>query len=202
MTVILGIDPTTLRDRVDLLEVGHRLDELGEMRNLDALCERAWLLTLGGRLDDALDAANQAFRLARFTGDRKDIIRPRILRAQVLQYSAKFADATAELNACVTETHTQDWRALEAVSLHRRGLVSFDQALYEEALADFRAAVKLREILGVPADRMENMLIAVAVAESFLDEQTTGEAATGDTDEVRPGAGGPGAPGAGGPGAL
>jgi tetratricopeptide (TPR) repeat protein len=173
MSVILGLDSATLRERVDLLEVGHRLDELGEMRSMDALCERAWLLKLAGRLDEALDVANQAYRLARFTGDRKDILRPRILRAQVLQYSARYADATAELNACIDEAHAQDWRALEALSLQQRGKVAFDQALYEEALVDFRAAVKLRELLGARADQLESSLIAVAVAESFVDEQRT-----------------------------
>jgi tetratricopeptide (TPR) repeat protein len=173
MSVILGLDSTTLRERVDLLEVGHRLDELGEMRSMDALCERAWLLKLAGRLDEALDVANQAYRLARFTGDRKDILRPRILRAQVLQYAARYSDATAELSACIDEAHAQDWRALEALSLQQRGKVAFDQALYEEALVDFRAAVKLRELLGAPPDQLESSLIAVTVAESFADEQRT-----------------------------
>jgi len=171
MSLILGYDPTTLRERVDLLEVGRRLDDLGEMRSLDALCERAWLLKVTGRYDEALDVANQALRLARFTGDRKDMIRPRILRAQVLQYSAHFAEATSELTACVDESHTQDWRALESVALQHRGKVAFDQALYADALEDFRASVALRERLGATADQLESTLIAVAVTESFIDEQ-------------------------------
>jgi len=171
MSLILGYDPTTLRERVDLLEVGRRLDDLGEMRSLEALCERAWLLKVTGRLDEALDVANQAMRLARFTGNRKDMIRPRILRAQVLQYSAHFAEATAELTACIDEAHTQEWHALESVALQHRGKVFFDQALYAEALADFRVSVTLREKLGATADQLESTLIAVAVAESFLDEQ-------------------------------
>jgi tetratricopeptide (TPR) repeat protein len=171
MSLILGYDPTTLRERVDLLEVGRRLDELGEMRSLDALSERAWLLKVTGRLDEAMDVANQALRLARFTGDRKDILRPRILRAQVLQYSAHFAEAAAELTACIDEAHTQGWRALESVALQHRGKVAFDQALYAEALEDFRASVALREKLGASQDQLESTLIAVAVTESFIDEQ-------------------------------
>lgn len=168
MSLILGYDPTTLRERVDLLEVGHRLNELGEMRSLDALCERTWLLKVAGRLDEALEVANQAFRLARFTGDRKDILRPRILRATVLQYSARYEEATSELNACIEEAHTHEWGALEALSMQHRGKVYFDQALYAESLGDFRSAAFLRQQLGAPADQIESSQIAANVADAFL----------------------------------
>jgi tetratricopeptide (TPR) repeat protein len=170
MSVILGYDPMTLRERVDLLEAGRRLDELGEMRSLDALCERAWLLKVTGRLDEALDVANQALRQARFTGDRKDILRPRILRAQVLQFGSRYDDAISELTACIEEARTQRWRMLEATSLQHRGKVYFDQALYDDARDDFRASVALKEKIGVSPEQLESALIALTVTESFIDE--------------------------------
>ena len=51
MSIILGYDPTTLREKVDLVAAGERLDELGEQRNTAALNEKIGLLRLVGRTD-------------------------------------------------------------------------------------------------------------------------------------------------------
>jgi tetratricopeptide (TPR) repeat protein len=167
-SIILGYDAATLREKVDLRAVGERLDELGELRSLTALCEKAWLLKVAGQLDEALDVANEAVRLARFTGDRKELITPRLLRAQVLQFRGAFDDAIHELNACADEAHIHEWTLYEAFSLQHRGKVYFDMERFEEALADFRAAADLRRELGAPDEQIESSLIAIAVTESYL----------------------------------
>lgn len=171
MTVLLGYDPDTLRERVDLLEVGHRLDELGEMRSLDALCERAWLLKVAGRLPEALDIANAALRQARFTGERRDVLRPRILRATVMQADGRLDEALGELNACVEEARTQEWYGIEAVALQHRGKVRYDRGDYAEAAADFKTALRIREDSGAPADQSEASRSALEAAQRRLREQ-------------------------------
>ncbi len=95
----------------------------------------------------------------------------RIRRAQVLQYQGKLDEAVTELSGCVDEARTHEWSALEAFALQNRGKTYFDHKDYEAAIADFTAAVFLREKLGASKSDLESSLIAVAVAESFLDEQ-------------------------------
>jgi tetratricopeptide (TPR) repeat protein len=171
VSIILGYDPSTLRERVDLLAAGARLDELGELRSLSALNEKAVLLRLVGRLDEAWQVANEALRQARFTGDREQVLGARIRRAQVLQYQGKLDEAITELSGCVDEARAHEWTALEAFAVQNRGRTHFDQKDYEAALVDFTSAVFLREKLGASKADLESSLIAVAVAESFLDEQ-------------------------------
>jgi tetratricopeptide (TPR) repeat protein len=170
-SIILGYDAATLREKVDLRAVGERLDELGDLRSLTALCEKAWLLKVAGQLDEALEVANEAVRLARFTGDRRELVRPRLLRAQVLQFRGAFDEAIHELNACVDEAHTHEWRLYEAFSLQHRGKVYFDMKRFEEALADFTGAARIRRELGAPDEQIESSLIAIAITESFLGDQ-------------------------------
>ncbi len=171
LSIILGYDPSTLRERVDLLAAGTRLDELGDLRSLSALNEKVVLLRLVGRLDEAWEVANEAVRQARFTGDREQLLGARIRRAQVLQFQGKLDEAITELSGCVDEARTHGWTALEAFAVQNRGKSHFDQHDYESALTDFTAAVFLREKLGASSADLETSLIAVAVVESFLDEQ-------------------------------
>ncbi|MFU8945955.1 hypothetical protein ACLRGF_04395 [Mycetocola zhadangensis] len=168
LSIILGYDAKTLREKVDLKAVGERLEELGDMRSLSALCEKAWLLKVAGQLDDALDVANQCVRLARFTGDRKGLMQPRMLRAQVLQFRGAYEEAIHELSSLIDEAHTHEWKLHEALALQHRGKVYFDQREFKPALADFKAAVALRTELGASEDQIESALIAVAVTESFV----------------------------------
>lgn len=171
LSIILGYDPSTLREKVDLLAAGKRLDELGQMRSLTALTEKAQLLRLVGRLAEAMDVANQALRQARFTGEREEVAQARARRAQVLQFQGKLDDAFLELSSVIDEAHTHDWSHTEAFALQFRGNVLFDQGELDRARADFRAAAALREQLNVPEAELESSLIAIAVVESFLDER-------------------------------
>ncbi|HEV7949696.1 MAG TPA: hypothetical protein VGP24_08010 [Glaciihabitans sp.] len=169
MSIILGYDPTTLRERVDLAAATRRLEELGEQRSLSAITERAALLRLVGRLDDAWDSSNEALRLARFAGERTQITRARIRRAVVQQYQGKLVDALRELSDCVDEARTHGWASVEAYALQHRGRVLFDQHDYEAALEDFRTSLLLRKKINSSTDQVEAALIAVAVTESFVD---------------------------------
>ncbi|WP_460947190.1 hypothetical protein [Okibacterium endophyticum] len=138
------------------------------MRSLSALLERGWLLKVAGQLDEALDITNEAVRLARFTGNRRDLIRPRLLRSQVLQFRGAFDEAVHELTSCAEEARTHEWHLLEAFSLQHRGRVFFDQRDYAAALGDFTRAIDLRRKAGASDDQLEPTLIAAAVTESFL----------------------------------
>jgi len=170
LSIIIGYDPATLREKVDLLAAGERLAEIGDMRSLSALNEKVVLLRLVGRLDEAWDVANEAVRQARFTGDRQVQLGTKIRRAQVLQVLNKFEEAVNDLSGCADEARDHGWTSLEATAVQNRGKAHFDRGNYAEALVDFKAAVFLREKMGASIDELENSLVAVAVAESFINE--------------------------------
>jgi tetratricopeptide (TPR) repeat protein len=169
VTIILGYDPTTLREKVDLQAARARLDELGELRNLESLNEKATLLRLVGRLDDALGIANEAVRQCRFRGDREELLRARIRRAQVQHFMGKLDAALIEFSDCVVEAHAHDWASTEAFALQHRGKVLFDQQEYAAALRDFRGALTIRVRIKASSEQVDSSMIAIAVAESFLD---------------------------------
>ena len=129
------------------------------------------LLRLLGRLDDALEIANEAVRQARFTGDREQLLGARVRHAQVLQFQGKLDEAVTELTGCVDESRAHEWTAIEAFAVQNRGKVHFDAGDYDAALADLTAAVFLREKLGASPAEIETSLIAVAVVKSFADAQ-------------------------------
>ncbi|MFB9746470.1 hypothetical protein [Leifsonia shinshuensis] len=195
LSIILGYDPSTLRERVDLRAADERLEELGSLRSLSALNEKTVLLRLLGRLDEAYTVANEAVRQARFTGDREQLLGARIRRGQVLQYQGKFDEAIVELTGCVDEARGREWTALEAFAVQNRGKVHFDMKEYESALSDMTAAVFLREKLGASPAEIEGALTAVAVVQRFLEAQRAaagpGEGDAGGGDGVGDGVGSP-----------
>lgn len=171
LSIILGYDPSTLRERVDARAADERLDELGSLRSLSALNEKTVLLRLLGRIDEAMEVGNEAVRQARFTGDREQLLGARVRRAQVLQYQGKLDEAIIELTGCIDEARGREWFALEAFAIQTRGKVHFDLAEYESALADMTAAVFLREKLGASPAEIEGALTAVAVVQRLSEAQ-------------------------------
>ena len=169
MSIILGYDPTTLRERVDLAAATRRLDELGDQRSLSAITERAALLRLVGHLDESWDSSNEALRLARFAGERTPITRARVRRAVVQQYQGRLVDALRELSDCVDEARTHGWTSVEAYALQHRGRVYFDQQDYAAALLDFRTSLLLRKKINSSTEQIEAVTIAIAVTETFVD---------------------------------
>jgi tetratricopeptide (TPR) repeat protein len=168
LSFIIGYDPITLREKVDLLAAGARLAELGNLRSLAALNEKVALLRLVGRLDEAWEIANEALRQSRFTGNREQAVASRIRRAQVLQFQGKLEEAASELTHCILDSEVHEWTRLAAYARQHRGKVYFDQGNLDGALADFTAAVFLREKDGADADELDSSLLAVAVVESHI----------------------------------
>lgn len=165
MSYIQGYDPETLRETVDQHECEERLDEIGGQRSLPALLERVWLLKVLGRLDDALDVADDAVRQARMAGTRKDLLRARILHATVLQFRGAYDSAIAEITTCAAEAEGQEWPAIAAFAYQHRGKVHFDAEDFDAARSDFKRALFLRQEAGAPEDQLQSTLLAVDAAE-------------------------------------
>jgi tetratricopeptide (TPR) repeat protein len=162
VTYIKGYDPTTLREIVDTRECAERLEEIGEQRSLPALLERIWLLKVLGRLDDAAGVADQAVRVARMAGTRKDLLRARILRGTVQQFRGAYAAAEQELTACAEEAEGQGWGAIAAFAYQHRGKTRYDAGDFDGAREDFKRALFLRQDSG---DQLESTLLAIDAAE-------------------------------------
>ena len=178
MTIIVGYDLITLREKVDIEAAEGRLSDLGELRSIDALGEKAGILRALGRLDEAMDVANEAVRQSRFTGDREQLVRARVRRAQVQQFKGKLDEALVDLTDCVDQSRANDWTDTEAFALQHRGKVYFDQKEYASARADFNDALKLRIRVKAPSEQIDSSMVAIAVAESFLSQEGTSQEST------------------------
>lgn len=165
MSYILGYDPDTLREKVDVRRCKERLSEIGEQRSLPALLERVWLLKVLDRLDDALVISEESVRVARMGGTRKDLLRARILHATVLQARGSLAAADQELSTCALEAEGQGWAAIAAFALQHRGKVHFDGGDYAGAREDFKRALFQRQESGAPDDQLEATLLAIDAAD-------------------------------------
>ncbi|KHK99552.1 hypothetical protein LK09_02720 [Microbacterium mangrovi] len=165
MSTIRGYDPETLREIVDQRECRERLEALGEQRSLPALLERVWLLKVLGDLDASLSYAELAVRQSRMAGTRKDLLRSRVLHATVLQARGSHTAAIAELDTCADEAEGQNWPNVAAFALQHRGKVYYDLGQFEEARADFKRALFLRQQAGAPEEALQTTLQAVDAAE-------------------------------------
>ena len=175
MSYILGYDPETLREKVDVRVCRSRLDEIGDQRSLPALLERVWLLKVLDRSEDALVISEESVRVARMGGTRKDLLRARILHATVLQRRGARAAAVQELTTCAEEAEGQQWLSIAAFALQHRGKVHFDAQDFDEARQDFKRALFLRQEAGAPDDQLESTLLAIDAA----DRRRTGAAIAG-----------------------
>lgn len=165
MSYILGYDPDTLREKVDLRRCRARLDEIGEQRSLPALLERVWLLKVLDRLEDALVISEESVRVARMGGTRKDLLRARILHATIMQWRGSRAAAIQELTTCAEEAEGQGWAAIAAFATQHRGKTHYDAGDYAEARADFKHALFLRQEAGASDDELQATLLAVDAAD-------------------------------------
>lgn len=166
--IILGYDPETLRERIDVTAAEARLAEILPFRSLTALNEQVALLRMLGRLDEAFDTAQAAYRQSRFTGAREDALAARIRRAQVQQFQGKHDVALTEMNGCVDEALTHEWHELAGFALQHRGKVHFELGELQEALADFEAALAERQHEGVPGNQLESTKYAIRVTRERL----------------------------------
>ena len=172
MSLILGYDPETLREQVDLDACDARLAELGDQRSLQALLERVWLLKVLGRLEDALVIPEESVRVARMAGTRKDLLRSRILHATINQWRGALAAADRELTTCAAEAEGQNWPAIAAFAMQHRGKTHFDAGEFELARADFKRALFLRQESGAGDAQIESALLAVDAADRRRAQQS------------------------------
>jgi tetratricopeptide (TPR) repeat protein len=184
-----GFDPVSLRTAVDVPAAEARLAALGQSRSTAALGERADLLRLLGRLDEALAIAEEAFRLAHFTGDRADSTAARIRRAHIFREQGKLDRALNDLHTSRITAATEEWRELEAAAAELEGYTLYDLGRNEEARETLAKALEAYEASGAPRDRTNGLRVAIeGVMRAYLSDtgpQPRIEApAAGDTNPV------------------
>ncbi|HEU4849744.1 MAG TPA: hypothetical protein VFS93_04965 [Terrimesophilobacter sp.] len=175
MSIILGYDAATLREKVDLIEAGQRLALLEEQDEPATLTERIGLLRLVGRLDEALVLAEESLEAARENGDEERVLLARIRRAQVRQFRGELDIALHELADCAATAHDHGWESTEAFALQHHGKTLFEKQDFAAALTDFRQAITLRESIDAPAELVESCRFAADAAEARLAEPPSGD---------------------------
>ncbi|WP_209559280.1 tetratricopeptide repeat protein [Frigoribacterium sp. PvP032] len=150
-----GVEPISLRAAVDVRTAEARLAALGQSRSTSALGERADLLRTLGRLDEALAIAEEAFRLAHFTGDRADSTAARIRRAHVLREQGKLERALGDLHTSRITASTEEWRVLEATAAELEGYTLFDLGRHDESDEVLAVALTAYEQAGAARDRLD-----------------------------------------------
>lgn len=176
-------DPVSLRPAVDATSIEQRLAELGASRSTAALGERADLLRMLGRLDEALAIAEEAFRLAHFTGDRADSTAARIRRAYVFKEQGRLERALNDLHTSRISAATEEWHELEAAAAELEGYTLYDLGRYEEARVSLAAALAAYEKAGAPAERTNGLRVAI---EGVMRAILQGSAPADEPEEVAP----------------
>lgn len=176
MSLILGYDRDTLRERVDLSECRDRLEQIADQRSLAALLERAFLLKMLGELDDALKVSEQSVRLARMAGTRKDLLRARVLHASVVHWRGGFPAAVAELTTCANEAEGQGWPHIAAFAMQHLGKVHFDAGALDDARAAFKRSLFFRQQSGANDAELETTFLAIDAVERRLARESTAHA--------------------------
>ncbi|MFP7761271.1 hypothetical protein [Marisediminicola sp. LYQ134] len=145
----------SFHDTPDETAARARLDELGTARSTAAVAERAELLRVLGRLDDALAMAEESYRLAFFTGDREQLTEARLRRARVFQDQGALERALTEVKACRQTAHTESWGELEASALYQLASVLVDLGKLDEAREAVSELIRLRVAQGAPPEQLE-----------------------------------------------
>jgi tetratricopeptide (TPR) repeat protein len=152
-----GFEPISLRTAVDVPSAEARLAALGQSRSTSALGERADLLRLLGRLDEALAIAEEAFRLAHFTGDRADSTAARIRRAHIFREQGKLDRALNDLHTSRITAATEEWRGLEAAAAELEGYTLLELERHDEARENLAQALTAYAATGAPRDRVTDL---------------------------------------------
>lgn len=172
-----GFEPISLRTAVDVPAAEARLGALGQSRSTSALGERADLLRLLGRLDEALAIAEEAFRLAHFTGDRADSTAARIRRAHIFREQGKLERALNDLHTSLITASTEEWRELEAAAAELEGYTLLELGRHDEARASLAHALTAYAASGAPRDRAVDLQNAIDdILRAYL-AQTDGQSA-------------------------
>lgn len=153
-------------DGVDVLDEHDarlRLDELGTARSTDAVAEKAELLRVLGRLDEALAMAEESYRLAFFTGDRELVTAARLRRARVFQDQGTLDRALTEVKACRQSANTESWVELEASALYQQASVLADLDRLEESRTAISELIELRAAQHAPPEQLAKLHEAMAL---------------------------------------
>ncbi|MCJ1712807.1 tetratricopeptide repeat protein [Curtobacterium sp. VKM Ac-2922] len=156
--------PISLRPAVDVQVVQDRLRDLGQSRSTEALAERAELLRLLGRLDEALVLAEEVFRLTMFTGERSDKVAARIRRAHVLHDLGRYERAATESALARDTAVTEEWPELEGAAAEIEGWSLFELDRFDEAREVLGRAYEAFRAAGAPAERTDALRSAVETA--------------------------------------
>jgi len=142
-------------------EARSRLAELGSARSTDAVAERAELLRVLGRLDEALATAEESYRLAFFTGDRELVTEARLRRARVLRDQGTLERAFTEARACRETARTEQWGELEASALHQLAAVQVDLGRLDDARVTVSELIELRVGQHAPQEQLSGLNAAL-----------------------------------------
>lgn len=156
--------PISLRPAVDVQAIQDRLRDLGQSRSTEALAERAELLRLLGRLDEALVVAEEVFRLTMFTGERADKVAARIRRAHVLHDLGRHERAATEAALARDTATTEEWPELEGAAAEIEGWSLFELNRFDEARQVLGRSYEAFRAAGAPAERTEALRSAVEAA--------------------------------------
>lgn len=148
------MDSYGLGETTDARAAQARLDELGTARSTDAVAERAELLRVLGRLDEALAAAEESHRLAFFTGDRELVTSARLRRARVFQDRGALERALSEVTACRLASKTEGWGDLEATALYQESSILVDLERLEDARVAVSELIQLRTVQRAPQEQL------------------------------------------------
>lgn len=152
---------TLFSEAVDLDGARARLDELGSARSTDAVAERADLLRVLGRLDEALAAAEESYRLAHFTGDREQVTAARLRRARVFQAQGKLDRALTDVAACRLSARTEQWDQLEGMAMQQQAVILLDLHRLDDARLTISDLIELRVAQRVPASQLSELHEAI-----------------------------------------
>lgn len=145
------------------LDAQERLDELGTARSTSAIAERAELLRVLGRLDEALAVAEESYRLAFFTGDRERVTEARLRRARVLRDKGSLDRALSEAKACRQTARTEGWGELEASALYQQANMLVESGRLEDARDTVSQLIELRMAQHAPPEHIASLNRALEV---------------------------------------
>lgn len=155
----------TFREQTDEKAARARLEELGTARSTDAVAERAELLRVLGRLDEALATAEESYRLAFFTGDRETVTEARLRRARVLHDQGSLERAITEVKACRQSARTEGWGELESTALFQQASLSVDLGRLEDAKTALVELIELRTAQRAPHEQLQSLNSALEYIE-------------------------------------
>ncbi len=140
-----------------------RLAELGTARSTDAVAERAELLRILGRLDEALATAEESYRLAFFTGDRELVTEARLRRARVLRDQGSVDRALSEVRACRQAARTEGWGGLEASAMYQQANLLVEMGKLDDARVTVSELIELRMAQHAPQEHLSSLNRALEV---------------------------------------